>query len=380
MRLRVPTESDLRTTLRDPAVAARVGLWLGVCFLVAFLTGLYSHVLQEQPAWFSPPTRPVWLYRFSQGLHYLTGVAIVPLLLAKLYAVYPKLFTRPPWRDRRAMLLHGLERASIGVLVAAAVFQVATGIANSSQWYPWVAFSFRSTHYALAWVATGALLLHVAVKLPVIREALTTPLEQGEEPTSGLTRRGLLRTTYAAAGLAVLSVAGGSVSWLRHVSVFANHYVPDGGVPVNKTARRAGVTALATAPDYALSVSAGDRSVRLGLAELAALPQHTERLPIACVEGWSASGEWTGVRLRDLLDLVGAPAGADVQVGSLQPDGPFRASLVPADVAEDPLTLVALGLDGDPLSLDHGYPCRLIAPGRPGVLQTKWLDRVEVLV
>ncbi len=108
------------------------------------------------------------------------------------------------------------------------------------------------------------------------------------------------------------------------------------------------------------------------------MTQHTETLPIACVEGWSASAEWTGVRLRDLLDLVDAPAGSTVVVRSLQQSGAFRASEVRGNLADDDLTLLALHLDGAPLSIDHGYPCRLIAPNRPGVLQTKWVSRIEV--
>jgi DMSO/TMAO reductase YedYZ molybdopterin-dependent catalytic subunit len=102
------------------------------------------------------------------------------------------------------------------------------------------------------------------------------------------------------------------------------------------------------------------------------------KAPIACVEGWSAVGEWTGVRLRDLLDLVDAPAGSTVRVDSLQSHGPFRYSEVRGNLADDPKTLVALALAGEPLDLDHGYPARLIAPNRPGVLQTKWLARIEV--
>ncbi len=409
--LRIPREEDLRSSLRDPAVAARVGVWLGVCFTVAFLTGLYSHLLQNQPGWFVPLTRPVWIYRLTQGLHYLSGVACVPLLLVKLFTVFPRLFTRPPWGDRRQLLLHGLERASIGALAAAAIFQLATGLANSSQWYPF-SFSFRSAHYAVAWVAIGALALHVAVKLPVIREAFAAPLEAGEHTEddpdeddpdkddpdeddpdtddadrddpdggaarTGLSRRGLIQTTYAAVGLTVLAVAGGSVPGLRRVSVFANHYVPGGGIPINKSAHRAGVTAAATAPDYSLVVVAGERSVTLSLADLSAMTQRTATLPIACVEGWSASGEWTGVPLRDLLDLVDAASGSAVRVRSVQESGPFRSSLLVENVADDPVTLLALRLDGEPLSLDHGFPCRLIAPGRPGVLQTKWVGRLEV--
>ena len=96
------------------------------------------------------------------------------------------------------------------------------------------------------------------------------------------------------------------------------------------------------------------------------------------MEGWSAHGQWTGVRLRDLLDLVGAPTGSSVTVSSLQERGPFRVTHLPSQFADDPLTLLALGLAGEPLSVDHGYPCRLIAPDRPGVLQTKWVSRLEV--
>ena len=375
---RPPRERDFTSTLHVPEVAARVGLWLGACFTLAFLTGVWSHLYQDQPSWLTIPARPVWLYRVTQGLHYLAGTAAVPLLLVKLYSVYPKLFADVPWRRARELTLHLLERASIALLVAAAIFELATGVANSAQFYPW-SFSFRATHYAVAWVAFGALVLHVAVKLPVIRSALTRALDDGERPGAGLTRRGLVRVALASSAVAVVSVAGGTVPWLRRLSLFETH---DGtgpqDVPINKSARRADVVSAALAPTYTLEVVHGGTTRRLGIGELQEMTQHSERLPIACVEGWSAVGDWTGVRLRDLLDLVGAPAGSDVRVVSLQKHGPFRYSNVRGNLADDPLTLVALRLNGSPLSIDHGYPCRLIAPDRPGVLQTKWLGRVEV--
>jgi DMSO/TMAO reductase YedYZ molybdopterin-dependent catalytic subunit len=83
--------------------------------------------------------------------------------------------------------------------------------------------------------------------------------------------------------------------------------------------------------------------------------------------------------LRDLLDLVGAPAGSTVRVTSLQATGPFRYSEVRGNLADDPLTLLALRLGAEPLAIDHGYPCRLIGPNRPGVLQTKWVARIETV-
>ena len=120
------------------------------------------------------------------------------------------------------------------------------------------------------------------------------------------------------------------------------------------------------------SVRAGDRSRVLTRAQLLALPQTRVSLPIACVEGWSVSADWRGVRVADLAALVGA-TGRGITVHSLQ-HGAYSTSILEPDFAADPLTLVALEVNGEPLDLDHGYPARLIAPARPGVLQTKWLS------
>jgi DMSO/TMAO reductase YedYZ molybdopterin-dependent catalytic subunit len=132
-------------------------------------------------------------------------------------------------------------------------------------------------------------------------------------------------------------------------------------------------------PGYVLVVD-GDvaRPLRLSLADLQALPQHEAALPIACVEGWSASARWGGVRVRDLLTLAGAAEVGEVRVSSLQQRGSFRASRLNAIHAGHEDTLLALRIDGAPLALDHGSPCRLIAPNRPGVQQTKWVSRLEV--
>ncbi len=383
LKLRPPSPADFRSRLRSAAVTARVGLWLGICFGICFATGLISHYAQNPGHPVPFPTGPVWGYRFTQGLHVVTGTAAVPLLLVKLWTVYPRLFLRPE-RGVRRLVLDALERASIAALVASAIFQLATGLANTSTWYPWD-FSFRTTHYAVAWIAIGSLVVHVGVKLPIIRRALTSDIEStvDDRPTATepgvLSRRGLVRTAWVAAGVAALSVAGGAVPLLRKVSVFA---VRSGegpqGVPINKSAVAAQITDEMVGPAYRLEVVHGDRTVSLSREDLQAMTQRTESLPIACVEGWSAGAEWTGVRVRDLLDLVEAPSGSDVDVYSLQPSGAFRHILLQGNFADDSRTLVALALHGEPLARDHGEPARLIAPNRPGVLQTKWLARLEV--
>ncbi|MBC6446107.1 molybdopterin-dependent oxidoreductase [Actinokineospora xionganensis] len=345
----------------DERVSSRIGIWLAVAFGVCFVTGLISHGIQH--SWFWWPSRPVHLYHLTQGLHVTSGVAAIPLLLAKLWSVYPKLFERPLVRS----VPHALERGSILVLSGAVFFETVTGVFNVAQNYLW-GFYFPTAHYAVAWVAVGSILVHVAVKLPVVRRGLARPVDGS--------RRRFLRTTWLASGVAVLATAGGTVAFLRPVSPLSTRSDrgPQ-GVAVNRTARAAGIV---VPEDWRLEVWAPSGIRRFTRAELAALPQTTARLPIACVEGWSATADWTGVPVADLLRLVGVAPGAAVRVESLEPTGLYRASTLPGPHTADPDTLLALRINGEDLAPDHGYPCRIIAPNRPGVLQTKWVSRLEV--
>ncbi|MFJ5034367.1 molybdopterin-dependent oxidoreductase [Streptomyces sp. NPDC088560] len=364
--------------LHDARTATSIGRWLGLAFTVCFCTGLISHFMQHPPGWLANelPSRPVWGYRFTQGLHVASGIAAIPLLLAKLWTVYPRLFEWPPVRSVR----HALERVSVAVLVAAALFELATGLLNTAQWYPWP-FSFVEVHYAVAWLLTGALVLHIAVKAPEIaahwsrRSAGTLSLPAEDAPD----RRSLLAAVAAAVGAVTITTVGQSFTPLKDLTLLAPRHPDHGpeGLPVNRTAAAAGVGVI-HAERYRLTV-AGPRSYTLTLDELRALPQHEVELPIACVEGWSKSAHWTGVRVVDLLERAGAPVHARVRVVSLQTRGGYRISEMGHEHARDPLTLLALRLNGEELSPDHGYPVRLIAPNRPGVLQTKWVGRLEVL-
>ena len=159
-------------TVRSTAVTVRVGLVLGVAVTVCFITGLISHFIQHPQRWFFWPTRPVWLYRVTQGLHVISGIAAIPLIIVKLWSVWPKLFERPiiggPVRQ--------IERCSILVLVGSMLFQLSTGLLNIAQWYAFK-FFFTTSHYAMAYVAAGAVLVHIGVKLPVIRRALGEPID-----------------------------------------------------------------------------------------------------------------------------------------------------------------------------------------------------------
>ena len=376
---RIPRPNDFTSPARGTRTAARLGILLGSCIGISFLTGVWSFFQYESPEWLPIGPDPAWLYRFTQGLHVAAGTAAIPLLLVKLWSVYPRLFRRSRKRGIRSFVLGGLERASVALLVAAVLFQLVTGSINVVKWYPW-SFSFRATHGAVAYLAIGALLTHLAVKLPLVRIALRNPVDDRLSLASdGPSRRVVLVGAGSASALAVLLTAGQTVPFLRRVSVFG---VRDGDgpqdLPVNRTARAAGAIEGATDPAFALELRNGDRTMRLTRAQLEALPQRTHRLPIACVEGWSRNATWTGVAIRDLLALVGADPASVVRVRSLQTRGAFSSSSLPADFAADPRTLLALQLNGETLSLDHGFPCRIIAPNRPGVLQTKWVTSLEV--
>jgi hypothetical protein len=431
---------DLRHSLaapsRGPRTAVVVGRLLAVAFLLCFGTGVYSHFIQDPLPWMVFPTRPIWLYQVTQGIHITAGILCFPLILAKLYSVYPQLFTFPPVRSFPQFL----ERASIAIFVAASLVQITIGLINTYQWYQLFPFPFRQTHYALSYVVIGSLAIHIAVKLPIISqhwtkkrhehtlaaeeapvegeaESLDIPEPSFEFPeshyagvghgmaprpavepqTGGLTgklfawidatpqpqprvsRRGFLVAVTATSAALVALTAGQSFKVFDGVNLFAprKQGVGPNALPVNRTAEAAKVVETASSPGWRLTLIGPDGRRDLDYADLKALPQYDVDLPIACVEGWSQMASWRGPRLRDLADLAGMPAGATIRVTSLE-DGPYGLSEVTPEFARDELTLVALELNGEVLDLDHGYPARLIAPARPGVRQTKWLSRLEV--
>ena len=374
-KLPIPREEQFAAPAHSERVTSKIGLALAVTFTTCFLTGLISHLIQHPPTWFFWPSRPVGLYRVTQGLHVISGIASIPLLLAKLWSVYPKLFGRPLVRS----LPHALERLSILVLSGSAFFELSTGLLNVAQNYPWN-FYFPQVHYAVAWLAIGSILIHIAVKLPVVRRALSRNAVEEEKPAAGLSRRGFLRTTWLAVGVSAVATAGATVPLLRNVSGLSwKTGKGTQGLPVNRTAAAAGVLQTARDASWQLSVVTPKGTTTYSLAQLRKLPQTTAELPIACVEGWSQSAVWRGVSLPALLKTAGSTPGTALRVSSLERSGLFGSSVLPGEHTGDDMTLLALELNGEVLDLDHGFPCRIIAPNRPGVLQTKWVTKLETL-
>jgi hypothetical protein len=390
---RFTTDPDLplrqrayQSPLRDERLAAWLGATLGVLFTVCFATGLFSHLHQHPLRWLPVPARPAGLYRLTQGLHVACGIASLPVLLAKLWVVWPRFVSFPPGRR----VADAVERVGVVALVTGGIFMVGSGIANIAQWYPW-RFSFTASHFWTAWITSGAVVAHLAAKAPITTRALQRRRHRpalteadpvlgttAEEPGDGLDRRGFLGAVAAASGVLTLVTVGQTLPGLRRIALLAPR--DPAAQPVNRSARNAGVVEAARSPEFRLRIEGRvARPLALTLAELQALATHSADLPVACVEGWSYSARWTGVRLRDLLALAGAPPGSAVNVESLEQRSPYRVSFVNHHQAGDGDTVLATRLDGEPLSDDHGFPLRLIGPGRPGVNQTKWVTKLVVL-
>ena len=380
-RARVFSWRDRR--LADPRhserVAATLGIALGVCFFVCFLTGLLSHLIQHPPSWFTYTSRPAGLFRLTQGVHVATGIASVPLLFAKLWSVFPRLFQWPLFKDP----LHLLERLSLLPLVGGSIFLLVTGVANIELWYPWV-FFFPAGHYAVAWVTMGALVIHIAAKIRITRRSLgRTQRELVEAPVSAAGRRRFLGLAATGSAALVAVTIGQTVSPLKRLGLLAPRH-PDIGIqnfPVNRTAIEAGVTKSSQDAAFRLTVMRGGTTLKaFTLDEVTALTPHEAELPIACVEGWSASKRWKGVALRHILIAAGVTDldSAEVSVESLQRGGMYRKSIVNHIQLADHDTMLATHVDGEVLAPDHGFPLRLIAPARPGVLQTKWVTTLVV--
>jgi DMSO/TMAO reductase YedYZ molybdopterin-dependent catalytic subunit len=93
--------------------------------------------------------------------------------------------------------------------------------------------------------------------------------------------------------------------------------------------------------------------------------------------GAIGTAEWTGIRLRDLLEPAGLTSNAcEVMPESFDEIRSRRPMPLAKAGADD--TLVALAMNGDPLPADHGFPARVVVSGWLGAASIKWLGRIEV--
>jgi len=400
---------QFRSPLRGPWLTSVFGLVLLVTLPIVIITGLLSYIayapqfgqaIPGDVGWlrlpvFSWPTRPSWLYRLTQGLHVGLGLIIIPVVLAKLWSVIPRLFAWPPFRS----IAQVLERLSLVMLVGGVLFEIITGVLNIQYDYIF-GFSFYTAHYFGAWVFIAGFAMHIMIKIPhmvtglrslPMREVLRTgrgdtrpqsPDPAGlvaadpAEPT--MSRRGALALVGSGVALiAALTVGQTLGGRARGAALLLPRGRGRGDFPVNKTAVAAGIAPESVGASWVLTLRGGPTEVVLDRPTLTGMAQTSARLPIACVEGWSTVQAWSGVRLAELARIAGVPAPRSARVTSLQRGGAFGAATLQANQIRDPDALLALRVNGADLSLDHGYPARIIVPDLPGVHNTKWVASIE---
>ena len=248
----------------------------------------------------------------------MTGVATIPLLLAKLWTVWPKLFSWPPVAQSGSCT----RTAELGPLVGGSLFLLFTGVANIAYWYSPMPFFFPTAHFWTAWIVVGALVIHIGSKSVVARSALARGSADREGATAATEHRpgtdeagarapgrlpgrafapGIRGHRHGAgAAVLVLTVAGETVAPLRRLALLAprNPVVGPQDVPVNQSAIEAGVTTSAVDPAYRLDVSGNCRTPRtFTVADLALLAPTCGRAADHLRRGLERRRLWRGISL-----------------------------------------------------------------------------------
>jgi DMSO/TMAO reductase YedYZ molybdopterin-dependent catalytic subunit len=119
------------------------------------------------------------------------------------------------------------------------------------------------------------------------------------------------------------------------------------------------------------------RPLTLGVADLQRLPRTRTRVRHHCVEGWSAVAAWDGVRLSEIARAAGMDSRARyVEFRSF--DSGYWSSW-DLESALHPQTILAYGMNGEPLRVEHGAPLRLYSAVKLGYKMVKYLTVVSFL-
>ena len=299
--------------------------------------------------WILPVATAAPLY----GLHRALGIALLVALLWKIAIARRSLARRVPRGDTSVAIGAGASLA----LVAS----VALGLA-------WTLglVSFDSL------AGYSALNIHVFLGLALVPLA-AWHLAGRWETRPSLGRLMTRRATFRLVGLAAIAAAllpaldrladatgARRITGSKHAGSFSGNAMPVTTWMVDAVPR-------IDAGSWRLAV--GDRS--LTFAELTALPGRELAAVLDCTGGWWSEQVWSGIRVGDVLELVGIE-GDSATVTSVTGHG----WTFPTAELKD--ALLATHLGGQPLTPAHGYPVRLVAPGRRGFQWIKWVARIEL--
>ena len=293
-------------------------------------------------------------------LHGIVGLWLLLLLWGKLRRVWPRLIHPRRW-DRRT--IYGLLALLIVALaLVTGIWWVGGGELN------FAGFNLLNWHITLGIVLTAAILFHMFARAKRLRKRDITG------------RRQILRFSALLIGSvalwpmqqfsdSILNLPGARRRFTgsRESGSYAGNafptssWVADQPRPMNMQTWRLSLGGAVSTPrdfSYDELVAAGD--------ELEAT--------LDCTGGFYSTQHWHGIRIGRLLDNVALHT--DARYVSFISVTSYRWSL-PLEEARQ--ALLATHIEGEALSYEHGFPLRLVAPGRRGLEWVKWITRVEVL-
>jgi len=306
-----------------------------------------------------------WLFE----AHRIAGWALVvltPLKVAIAWRSYRR-GAGPPLGRSLAITASSLA-AGLTILVAALAFAWMWRLGPDTLALAGRVDTLMSWHWILGFVLFPLFLAHSWITWPRPRRS------------DLVSRRAFLRL----AGLGAAAVAG----WAAGGIVAARRDRSDAPRRASGS-RRAGSFA---GNDFPVTTGAGDgrepvdqaawrltidgrrlRRVSIDYAGFLDLPTTVVEATLDCTIGWYTEQHWRGVALVDLLRRAGSPAAAWVRVTAA---GGYRHVFSPREAER---LVLATHVGDEPLSHAHGFPVRLVAPGRKGWFWVKWVERIEAL-
>ncbi len=321
---------------------------LALSAILAFTTGIISLVSGLPQEWF------VFV------LHAIAGFWLLLLLWGKLRRVWPRLIHPRRW-DRRTV--YGL-LALLFVMLA-----LGSGIwwAGGGEWN-FAGFNLLNWHIGLGFVLTTAIVVHMFARAKRLRKRDVVGRRQALH-LGALLLGGVALWPAQQVTDRVLNLPGARQRFTgsRESGSYAGNafptssWVADQPRPLDAQAWRLSLGGAVTTPrdfSYDELVSVGD----------------TLEAMLDCTGGFYSTQQWRGIRVGHLLDQV--VLHTDARYVSFISVTSYRWSL---PLAEARTALLATHLGEEPLSYEHGFPLRLVAPGRRGFEWVKWITRIEVL-
>jgi DMSO/TMAO reductase YedYZ molybdopterin-dependent catalytic subunit len=317
--------------VRSRQAGRRVDLVLGLLLMVGVLTGITANTIGVN-----------WPLDLIQ-LHAGAALAIVLISPWKVVVI-----RRGLKRTRRSRSTKALSLA----LAAFVLVTIAAGLLHSTGRVEFVGpLTLMQIHVGAAVGALAALLGHFFLHAVRPRRA-------------DADRRALLRLGVLGAGAAVATAAwdAGGATGRRFT----------GSVPKPE------LEVTSWLNDAVPHLDPATWSLRVGpavldLAAVRGLPHEEFTAILDCTSGWYSPQQWTGVRLSALLAAAGLTPGEWRSLEIRSTTG--YARWFGADTLDN--VWLVTGVAGDPLSYGHGYPARIVAPGRRGFWWVKWVVSIQ---